>query len=162
MSTSLNTHTSSNCWTKGLGLSKVKDVPTSRDNIIDIMLYRSRRVYFDDLSESFSRWRRWNQNHSFLSKGTHIQVKLPGLVKDKEWVCGKVCKTQATVCEDTYSVMFDIFPGKIYKGIPRNLIKPLTRLVRSGVIIDWNDIEPPQKQRLVEKWGRRACASDFE
>ena len=159
MSTSQNTHTPSNCWTNGLGLSK--DVPISRDTIISQMLYRFRRVYVNVLSESFSRWCTWNQNHSFLSKETRVQVK----IKDKEWVWGKVCNydgTYSVMNDGTYSVMLDILPGKIFEGIPRNLIKPLTRLVRSGVIIDWNDIEPPQKQRLVEKWGRGACASDFE
>ena len=72
-----------------------------------------------------------------------------------EWLWGEIVRY-----DGNYSVRFD--NQGIFKGIPRNKIKPYTRLIRSGQVIDWNFIEPSQKQRLRDKFGLHPRRSDFE
>ena len=101
------------------------------------------------LKSAFSKWRRFNLMYSILPKGTRVQVKC------SEWLWGEIVDY-----DGNYSIRFD--NQGIFKGIPRDKIKPCTRLIRSGQVIDWNFIEPSRKQRLIDKFGSRPRRSDFE
>ena len=104
---------------------------------------------FTTLKSFFLKWRKYHLMYSILPNGTRVQVQC------SEWLWGEIVRY-----DGHYSVRFD--NQGIFKGIPRNKIKPYTRLIHSGQFIDWNFIEPSQKQRLRDKFGVHPRSSDFE
>ena len=123
------------------------------------------KKYRNELRSALIKWKRNNYIYGKLKKGTIVQVKI-----DNYWEWGEIVSCDQ---KDNYKVELDKYtrisiPSKnkldCVSDIEshRQYIKPITRLIRSGVIIDWNDIEPQtEKQRRIEKWGTRVRASDF-
>ena len=143
------------CWTE-LCLQEERHSPPrfSKRGLIKNACCNIEKSYRQSLRNGFSQWRRWNIDFSPLTAGCIVQVKCPDK-NGSRWLWGKIVESTST-----YSVSFDSIPDRTFRGIPRNLIKPRSRLVRSGVVIDYNYVELPQKQRLRDKWGTRR--SDFE
>jgi hypothetical protein len=122
-----------------------------------------RTKYRNELRTSFIKWKRNNYIYGKLGKGTRVQVKIGNY-----WECGDIVSCDQN---DNYKVELDKYKSRSSKNkldlvsdieSHRQYIKPMTRLIRSGVIIDWNDIEPQtEKQRRMDKWGTRVRASDF-
>ena len=102
--------------------------------------------YTKNLQHAFNHWRKWKLYYGILKQDTRVQVFL-----DHVWYWATItdfCKQQ-----HLYSLRLDVKPNHVFQGFPRNIIRPQTTLIRSGQIIDWNFIEPPQKQKIFEKWG---------
>ena len=149
--------TSVNCWNNFQGMTKVKD-PHSRLSSSKTIIQLGESLtkhYRTHLSIAFDMWRKWGMDYGRLLVGTRVQQR----GDDNRWYWGEIYNLLPS---GLYEIRLDDRPEGIYTNVDRTNLKPLTRLVRSGQIIDWNFVDPPQRERLVEKWGRRCCASDFD
>ena len=147
------------CWTAPNGMTKVKDTlsyPSSNLLLTTIhnKLYNTCR---SGILNAFLQWKRWNLDYNVLPIETRVQINLGNTIDTKVWYWGNIVGY-----DGFYNVELDSIPGKTYGGVSRDRIKPQSQLHRSGRMIDWNDIEPSPTQRLRDKWGRHASASDFD
>ena len=78
----------------------------------------------------------WKQCH-FLPIFSRVQINLGKSPNKKVWFWGDIIDYY----DGHYTIQLDCRPGKVYKHIPRKLIKPQTYPLKSIQIIDWNEIE---------------------
>ena len=113
----------------------------SQKSVRNIIKYINRKPWKLQ-KDAFGAWCRWNLYHSYLKIGTRVQIRPgPGL----PYIWGKISKiinTPKSILKEKWvsTLLYDVTldRGGTQANLSRCFIRPLTRLIRSGQIIDFN------------------------
>ena len=139
---------------------------TQQPTMTPVFNFTFKRVYNSLLHEHFKKWYQSALYSGFLKQGSLVQFRLHG---QGQLFWGKITSNK----HPHYNVEHiqhkddDLWVQCLtteFKDVPRNSIFPVTRLIRSGTIIDLNDLcEPPTPEgRFRLKWRPHPRPKDFD